>query len=462
MKFKYLDKIILHKDTLLKKVLERLNETAVHTENRGFAICVDNDGKCIGVVSDGDIRRKLVKGVSLESKLETALNKKYCFVKVGDSDHKILREFDKNIINLPLLDSKNKPVDLYQYSNFIASSRNNKQIIRARVPVRVSYSGGGTDMSKYINKMSAAVLSSTINKYCTASIIVRDDNEIHITSKDLNLKYYTKNIDNIEFGDDLDLIKAAIKIMRPNFGFDIETYAEFEPGTGLGGSSAIVVAVIGALNYFRNEQQLDTYQLSDLAYQVERIDMKIHGGWQDQYATAFGGFSWIEFRKNEVVVHPILLRRETMLELEYNLMLFKLGKSRSSSKIQKELINNIKLSKSKNKSFSEMIIIATKMKEALLKGQVKEFADLLHESWLVKKAMNKGIANEFVEDAYQLARNIGALGGKLLGAGHSGYLLIYASPVYQKKIKEEFAKKGISQELFKFSSSGLEVWSTKR
>ena len=120
------------------------------------------------------------------------------------------------------------------------------------------------------------------------------------------------------------------------------------------------------------------------------------------------------------------------------------------------------LVKSKNKSFSEMIIIATKMKEALLKGQVKEFADLLHESWLVKKAMNKGIANEFVEDAYQLARNIGALGGKLLGAGHSGYLLIYASPVYQKKIKEEFAKKGISQELFKFSSSGLEVWSTKR
>ena len=90
--------------------------------------------------------------------------------------------------------------------------------------------------------------------------------------------------------------------MEPNFGFNLETFAEFEPGTGLGGSSALVVSVLGALNHFRNEQQLDFYQLADLAYQVERIDMNMYGGWQDQYATSFGGFNWIEFKKNKVIV----------------------------------------------------------------------------------------------------------------------------------------------------------------
>ena len=153
-------------------------------------------------------------------------------------------------------------------------------------------------MTKLMNRVPSTVLSSTINKYCTASVITRDDKKVHITSKDLEINYISDSIDKIEYGDDLDLIKAAVKIMKPNFGFDLETFAEYEPGTGLGGSSAVVVAVLGALNYFRNENQLDLYQIADLAYQVERIDMKIQGGWQDQYATAFGGFNWIEFRKN--------------------------------------------------------------------------------------------------------------------------------------------------------------------
>ena len=109
-----------------------------------------------------------------------------------------------------------------------------------------------------------------------------------------------------------------------------------------------------------------------------------------------------------------------------------------------------------------MIYLAVKMKEALLKGDVKTFADLLHESWLLKQVMNKGVTNALVEECYATARELGALGGKLLGAGGSGYLLIYASPLYQKKIREDLAEKGVFQEIFKFSKSGLEVWSTKK
>ena len=462
MPFQYLNRIIFQKEATLKEVLERFNETAIHTENSGFGIITDKDGRCIGVVSDGDIRRKLIEDISIDVSIKVAMNKEFSFVTKEDNSHKILRQFDNKVVNLPVLDNNGIPVDLYQYSNFVASSRSEQRIIRARVPVRMSYSGGGTDMSSFINDTPAAVLSSTINKYCTASIIVRDDKEIHITSKDLDLKYSSKNIHEIEYGDNLDLIKAAVKIMQPDFGFDLETFAEFEPGTGLGGSSAVVVSVLGALNYFRNEQQLDIYQLSDLAYQVERIDMKLKGGWQDQYATTFGGFSWIEFRKSEVIVSPLLLQRNTILELEYNLMLFRLGGSRSSSEIQKSNISDIDKNSVKQKSFKEMIQLAVEMKESLLKGNVKHFADLLHKSWMLKIKMNNGVTNEFVEDCYNAAKELGALGGKLLGAGGSGYLLIYASPLYQKKIKSTLAKKGAIQEMFKFGKNGLEVWSTKR
>jgi len=460
--FQHLDKIIFNQNVPIKDVLKGFNETALYTEHSGFSIIVNNEGKCIGVVTDGDIRRKLLEKVSLETSVEKVLNRDFTFVYQYDSAHKILHQFDNKVVNLPVLDNNRIPVDLYQYSNFRASSRSKQRIIRARVPVRMSYSGGGTDMSSYINDTPAAVLSSTINKYCTASIIVRDDKEIHISSKDLDLQYSAKNIYEIEDGDDLDLIKAAVKIMQPDFGFELETFAEFEPGTGLGGSSAVVVSVLGALNYFRNEQQLDIYQLSDLAYQVERIDMKLEGGWQDQYATTFGGFSWIEFRKSEVVVSPLLLQRNTVLELEYNLMLFRLGGSRSSSEIQKSNISDIDKNSVKQKSFKEMIQLAVEMKESLLKGNVKHFADLLHKSWMLKIKMNNGVTNEFVEDCYNAAKELGALGGKLLGAGGSGYLLIYASPLYQKKIKSTLVKKGAIQEMFKFSKNGLEVWSTKR
>lgn len=461
MPFQYLDRIILSKDSTVKDVLERFNETAIWTENNGFAIIVNEKGKCIGVVTDGDIRRKLLKDISFEAPIESALNQDFSFVYEGDSEHKILRQFDKKVWNLPVLNNQGLPIDLLQYSNFLPSNRIQERIIRARVPVRVSYSGGGTDMSSYINEQQTTVLSSTINKYCTASIIIREDNQIHITSKDLNKKYVAKKYNQIEFGDELDLIKAAIKIMEPNFGFDLEIYAEFDPGTGLGGSSAVVVSVLGALNYFRNERQLDIYQLADLAYQVERIDMNIQGGWQDQYATTFGGFSWIEFHKNQVLVNPLQIHRETLLELEYNLMLFRLGSPRSSSTIQEKHIDGIKKNMNQ-KSFSTMVQLAKKMKEALLKGRVKKFADLLHESWLLKKEMNNNVANSLVNDCYNAAREIGALGGKLLGAGGSGYLLIYSSPLYQKKIKTTLENKGARHELFKFSNTGLEVWSTKK
>jgi D-glycero-alpha-D-manno-heptose-7-phosphate kinase len=240
----------------------------------------------------------------------------------GGPSHLILRLFDQKVVNLPVLNDKMQPIDLYRISDFKASSRATQMIIRARVPVRISYSGGGTDISSYINHFPASVLSSTISKYCTASVLVNDDKIIQITSKDLGLEYRVDCIENMKFGDNLDLIKSAIKIMQPEFGFTLETNSEIDAGTGLGGSSALSGAVIGALNQFRNDKRLDLYDVADLAYQSERLDLGISGGWQDQYSTIFGGFNWLEFKKNEVIVNPLRINRDIILELKYNLMSF--------------------------------------------------------------------------------------------------------------------------------------------
>tara|TARA_Y100000590_G_scaffold183807_1_gene209395 strand:- start:5322 stop:6713 length:1392 start_codon:yes stop_codon:yes gene_type:complete len=463
MNFKYLDRIIFNENTSLKDVLKRFNETAVHTEKKGFGIIINNEKECIAVVSDGDIRSKILQGISIEEPIKSVANYNFVYVFENDDYHNILRQFDKDVSNLPLLNKNKQIIDLYQYSKFIASARNEPKIIRARAPVRISFSGGGTDFSQYINHSPSFILSSTINKYCTSSVIVRNDNEIHIYSKDLNKEYVAKNIDNIAFGDDLDLIKAAIKIMKPNFGIDLEVLAEFDRGSGLGGSSSVAVSVIGALNHFRNENHLDTYNIADLAYQVERIDLGIKGGWQDQYATSFGGFSYIEFRENKVLVNPLKINRNIILELEYNLMLFRIGGVRNSGKIQKNHIKSIKSNEEKFIEYSnKMSNLTITMKEYLLKGNLKKFGDLLNESWNIKKKMNSTISNHFIEDCYNTAIKIGALGGKLLGAGESGYLLLYASPLYQRQIKLELESKGAMQEYFKFSDHGLEVWSTKK
>jgi D-glycero-alpha-D-manno-heptose-7-phosphate kinase len=461
-RFKHLNRIIVRESATLKDVLKRFNETALHTENKGFSIITNDTGQCIGVATDGDIRRKITAGISINAPIKQAMNKNFSYIFVNDAPHKALRKFDQKISNLPVLNDEMKPVDLYQYSNFVVSTRSETRIIRARVPVRISFSGGGTDISNYINQTSSAVLSSSINKYCTTSVIIRQDEEIHINSKDLNLSYSVNNLKEIAFGDELDLIKAAIRIMEPDYGFDLETFAEFEPGTGLGGSSAVVVSVLGTLNYFRNERQLDIYQLADVAYQVERIDMGIYGGWQDQYATAFGGFSWIEFRQNEIIVTPLMLQKETVLELEYNLMLFRIGGNRRSSEIQKKFISQINNNKEKFKLFSQMSELAVQMKEALLKGELKTFGNLLHESWVLKQKINNCVTNKVVVQCYHIAKSLGALGGKLLGAGQCGYLLLYASPKYQKQIIGALSQKGAIHESFKFSQNGLEVWSTKQ
>jgi len=459
MIFQGLDQIVFDSDTSLKETIACLNKTAVLTDGKGFGIIIDKDGIALGVISDGDIRRNLVEGISLDEPISKVMKIEFISVSEKHTAHQILKLFDQKISNIPLINEDGKPIDLYSYSQFRAPAYSKPRIIRNRVPARISFSGGGTDMSHYFKKESSFVLSTTINRYCTASILPRKDNSIHIISKDLEQECMSSSCDNLTYDGNLDLLKAAVKVMQPDFGFNLETFSELDPGTGLGGSSAITVAVIGALNEFRNENQLDSYQIADLAYQAERVELGIVGGWQDQYSTTFGGFNLVEFRENEVIVNPLRIQRQTLLELEYNLMFFRIGGHHNSGNIQKEMIH--KSNKLESTPFSKsMNDLTITMKESLLKGKLNTFGKLLNIAWEIKKKMNQDVSSPLVDQCYEEAIKLGALGGKLLGAGRSGYILFYSSPLYQKAIQKRLEKLGCGLEQIRFTDSGLESWST--
>jgi len=462
MEYEILNKIQFQKTQSIREVMDRFNETAVFTNKSGFGIIVDEHKKCIGVVTDGDIRRQLLLGVTLDMPVEKVTNTNFIYSHPNDSNHQILRLFDKRVRVIPVIDDNGNLVDLLNFSDFTAAARLEKNIIRSRAPVRLSFAGGGTDMSFYFNQKQGFVLSSTINKYSYSSITVRYDNKIRIVSKDYNLEAITDYNRLFEYGDSLDLIKACVNIMEPGFGFDLETFSEVEPGTGLGGSSAISAAVLGALNHFRSESRLDKYTLADLAYQAERVELGIAGGWQDQYASVFGGLNLIEFRKNEILVYPLRILDDILLELHYNLLLFRFGESRQSGIIINDIKKNYKSSSElMDPKYKHLANLALEMKDVLLKGQLNKFGEFLHVGWELKKSFSNRISDSYIDDLYATARNAGAIGGKVLGAGGGGYLLIFCNPSNQPFVIESLEAKGSKLENFDFIETGLQTWSAK-
>ena len=187
-------------------------------------------------------------------------------------------------------------------------------IIRSKAPLRISFAGGGTDVPPYPEERGGAVLSTTINKYAYATLIPRDDDTINVTSLDYDIvaKYHTD--EKLFYDGELDLIKAVINNMGTTQGLDLFMHSDAPPGSGLGSSSTVVVALVGLFQKWLN-RPLTHYDLAELAYKIERVDLKIKGGKQDQYAATFGGFNYIEFNAESTIVNPLRIHRTVINEL---------------------------------------------------------------------------------------------------------------------------------------------------
>jgi D-glycero-alpha-D-manno-heptose-7-phosphate kinase len=331
---------------------------------------------------------------------------------------------------------------------------------RARAPLRLSFSGGGTDVSPYPEEHGGMVLSATINQYAYASLRPRRDSRLSITSLDYDMVARYDHPRRVKLDGNLDLIKAVVKTMKVRRGADLWVHSDAPPGSGLGASSTLVVALIGVLAAWL-KRSLSGYEIAELAYRIERVDMKLSGGRQDQYAAAFGGFNFIEFARETTVVNPLRIRSDVLNELEYRLLLCYMGQTRESANIIDRQTRAYRAGrKSTVQALHRLKTDTLEMKKALLLGKVDLIGELLHEGWENKKRLDDAISNSRVDKLYQIARRAGAIGGKMPGAGGGGYFLLLTRFDRKHKVAEALEKHGGQVVPFQFERRGLLAWAT--
>ncbi len=337
-------------------------------------------------------------------------------------------------------------------------------VIRSRSPVRISFAGGGTDVPPYRDEKGGCVVSATINKYAYATLEQRNDSNIHIHSADFLKSLAFKNTAEIEYNNELDLLKAVIKKMAPSAGMNIFMRCDVPPKSGLGSSAAAFAAMIGLFNHMRKERRMTDYEVAELAYRLEREELKVGRGNQDQYATVFGGMNFIEFGEGWVKVNPLRMKKDHLLELEKHLILayIKPRQDESSNIIDDQTNRYISGDTRTVEGLDKAKEVAVEMRYALLGGDLMRFGELLNEGWEAKKKFSPLISNRYIDDIYDLARRNGALGGKITGAGGSGFFLFFCEPNKEHVLTDVLEKSGLKPMTFTFDHDGLQTWEVNK
>jgi len=331
-------------------------------------------------------------------------------------------------------------------------------IIRSKAPLRISFGGGGTEVSPYLEERGGVTISTTIDKYAYCTLAERNDNNINVKSLDYNITANYPVNNELQYDGKLDLVKAAINVLKINSGLDLFLHSDAPPGSGLGTSSTLTVALTGALKDWL-KLPLTDYEIAELAYRIERKEVGIKGGKQDQYAATFGGFNFIEYFGDKTVVNPLRIKRDILNELEYRLMLNFTGKTRLSAGIIDDQVNSyVQRREAVVTALDETKELAIAMKNALLLGEIDEFGDLLNEAWRSKRKLSTKISDPQIDEMYEVARKSGAVGGKLLGAGGGGFMLLLCAFDKRHIVAEKMEKIGGKIMSFSFEYRGLQTW----
>lgn len=335
-------------------------------------------------------------------------------------------------------------------------------ITRSKSPLRLGLAGGGTDLDVYCNKFGGYVLNSTISLYMHCTIEERNDNKILFHSIDTNQSLETESKKYLDFDGKMDLYKGIYNRIVKDYAkeplsFSLYTYSDVPSGSGLGGSSTLVVAMIKAFVEWLN-LPLGEYDIARLAFEIEREDIGIVGGAQDQYAATFGGFNFMEFYKDKkVIVNPLRVKNWIIDELEESMVLYFTNITREASQIEKEkksLLDKEQALKAMHEVKQDAIL----MKEYLLKGDIKNFAKILGKSWEAKKRVSNSISNSEIEKIYNLAMKNGAYSGKVSGAGGGGFMFFMVEPTKKLQLIEELNKQQGWVVNFKFVKDGTKGW----
>jgi D-glycero-alpha-D-manno-heptose-7-phosphate kinase len=338
-------------------------------------------------------------------------------------------------------------------------------IYRSKAPLRIGLAGGGTDVSPYSDLFGGAILNATISLYARAAITPLTESKAIFESADRKETVTLDAVYPLPLDGKLDLLKGiANRIVKdygalPSPGFKLTTYVDAPPGSGLGTSSTLVVAALGAFAEWL-KLPLGEYDLAHLAYSIEREDLQQAGGKQDQYAATFGGVNFMEFYKDDkVIVNPLRIRETYLHELENNLVLFYTSTSRLSSTIISEQQQNVNEKKEASiEAMHQLKEQAVMMKEALLRGNIDKIGEILDYGFTYKKKMAQGISNPLLEDIYNAARTAGATGGKISGAGGGGFMIFYCPQNTRFAVVEALQRFGGDIKRYSFTQQGIQTW----
>jgi D-glycero-alpha-D-manno-heptose-7-phosphate kinase len=341
-------------------------------------------------------------------------------------------------------------------------------IIRAKSPLRIGLAGGGTDVSPYSDQYGGAILNSTISIYAYATLEPTNNGKVVFESIDKGLTLEFDATQEIATDHELPLMAAIYNRVVKDFtkepvSLKLTTYVDAPPGSGLGSSSTLVVSILGAYSRWL-KLPLGEYDIAHLAYQIERIDLSMAGGKQDQYAATFGGFNFMEFCKGDrVIVNPLQVPDEYLRELEFNLVLYYTGTSRISSTIIESQAKNVVEKREKPvAAMHELKEQAIKIKQAILSGNLNDVGKLLDIGWQNKKEMADGITNPEIDKIYEEAKKAGATGGKLSGAGGGGFMIFYCPGNTRYNVIDSLQKFGGEFRRYHFEESGLTTWTKPR
>lgn len=424
----------------------------------GILFAQDSSGRVVGAVTDGDIRRKLLGGISIRDQVASCVNRDFVWAKADAPREQILKLLDQRVHVVPILDTERRLVDVFSRDLFNLSEES-EVFARARSPVRISFSGGGTDLTHYFVDNGGAVINATIAMYAHATLRRRSDSRIKIYSHDFRCTVEAENLAALGSGGELALIKSVIRLIKPTYGFDLDVSADFPVGSGLGGSAVVSSAIIGCFNEFRSDQW-DRHEIAEMAFQAERLMLNIPGGWQDQYATVFGGFNHMEFSSEQNTIVPLRLDPNIIAELEESLLLCYTGFNHDSGEVHRD-------QKAQHQS-SDAVAAAARQKEMtreirhhLLRGQLLDCGRLIDEAWHAKRRLSSKISSTELDAIYDHAKANGAVGGKLLGAGGGGYFIFFVRPFERYPLITALEGKGLRCSRITFEENGLRTWKSR-
>lgn len=445
---------LIHEQESLRAALEKIS-----ANKHGLILATDQSGAVVGLATDGDIRERLINGATLNDTVGSCTNPNFVWADQATSREILLKQLDRSIRVIPLLNAARQLTGIVSRDH-LPTQAEERTYARSRSPVRISFGGGGSDLTHFFEDEGGAVINTTVSLYSHATLRVRNDEQVIIHSRDLKESLNAQNLQGVfaqtgRFG----LIQALLKAIHPEFGFELYLHSDFPMNSGLGGSAVVSAAVIGCFNQFRQDKW-DLHELAELAFQAERLYLGVAGGWQDQYATVFGGFNFMEFRMDQNIVHPLRIHSDILLELEESLVLCDTGTPHDSGDIHQDQRLQMQ-QKTIRQMVQSNVELTYRMRNHLLRGRLLQFGQALHEAWQFKRQFSSKISTAQLDDIYNSALTHGALGGKLLGAGGGGFLLFYVPPFRKHELMTHLEQAGLKIRPFRFEQEGLRAWTAR-